>query len=39
MMDKPFMSMSGNVGQPPVASADSLIKDKTAHAACGEASA
>ena len=26
-MDKPFMSMSGNVGQPPVASADSLIKD------------
>ena len=27
MMDKPFMSMSGNVGQPPVASADSLIKD------------
>ena len=26
-MDKPFMSMSGNVGQPPVANADSLIKD------------
>src|SRR3954467_11217783 len=27
MMDKPFMSMSGNVGQPPVANAESLIKD------------
>jgi putative thioredoxin len=27
MMDKPFMSMSGNVGQPPMAKADSLIKD------------
>jgi putative thioredoxin len=26
-MDKPFMSMSGNVAQPPVAKADSLIKD------------
>ena len=26
-MDKPFMSMSGNVGQPPVANAESLIKD------------
>ena len=26
-MDKPFMSMSGTAGQPPVAKADSLIKD------------
>src|ERR1041384_8552075 len=26
-MDKPFMSMSGTAGQPPVAKADTLIKD------------
>jgi putative thioredoxin len=26
-MDKPFMSMSGTAGQPPVAKADNLIKD------------